>query len=189
MDQRGLSAKHQLTFAGEPVEILNKLSEEQGILRQTMLFTGLEVVAYNINRKQKDVKLFEFGKIYWKDATKNGQEKYQEEERLALYMSGSFETENWQNASRAVSYYDVAQQVAHILQKACVENTKQEPLIDALFEFGVKITKGTKEIGRIGKVKTALAKDFGIKQEIFYADLNTSLLFKGANPKFVVTEV
>ncbi len=181
--------KHQLTFAGEPVEILNKLSEEQGILRQTMLFTGLEVVAYNVNRKQKDVKLFEFGKIYWKDAAKSGQEKYQEEERLALYLSGSFETENWQNASRAVSYYDLAQQVAHILQKACVENTKQEPLTDALFEFGVKITKGNKEIGRIGKVKTALAKDFGIKQEIFYADLNTSLLFKGANPKFVVTEV
>jgi phenylalanyl-tRNA synthetase beta chain len=181
--------KHQLTFAGEPVEILNKLSEEQGILRQTMLFTGLEVVAYNINRKQKDVKLFEFGKIYWKDATKSGQEKYQEEERLALYLSGSFETENWQNSSRAVSYYDLAQQVAHILQKACVENTKQEPLTDSLFEFGVKITKGNKEIGRIGKVKTALAKDFGIKQEIFYADLNTSLLFKGANPKFVVTEV
>lgn len=181
--------KHQLTFAGEPVEILNKLSEEQGILRQTMLFTGLEVVAYNVNRKQKDVKLFEFGKIYWKDSSKSGQEKYQEEERLALYLSGSFETENWQNASRAVSYYDLAQQVAHILQKACVENTKQEPLTDALFEFGVKITKGNKEIGRIGKVKTALAKDFGIKQEIFYADLNTSLLFKGANPKFVVTEV
>ncbi len=181
--------KHQLTFAGEPVEILNKLSEEQGILRQTMLFTGLEVVAYNVNRKQKDVKLFEFGKIYWKDAAKSGQEKYQEEERLALYLSGSFETENWQNASRSVSYYDLAQQVAHILQKACVENTKQEPLTDALFEFGVKITKGNKEIGRIGKVKTALAKDFGIKQEIFYADLNTSLLFKGANPKFVVTEV
>ncbi|NOS91630.1 MAG: phenylalanine--tRNA ligase subunit beta [Cyclobacteriaceae bacterium] len=181
--------KHQLTFAGEPVEILNKLSEEQGILRQTMLFTGLEVVAYNVNRKQKDVKLFEFGKIYWKDAAKSGQEKYQEEERLALYLSGSFETENWQNASRAVSYYDLAQQVAHILQKSCVENTKQEPLTDALFEFGVKITKGNKEIGRIGKVKTALAKDFGIKQEIFYADLNTSLLFKVANPKFVVTEV
>lgn len=181
--------KHQLTFAGEPVEILNKLSEEQGILRQTMLFTGLEVVAYNVNRKQKDVKLFEFGKIYWKDGSKIGQEKYQEEERLALYLSGSFETENWQNASRAVSYYDLAQQVAHILQKACVENTQQEPLADSLFEFGVKILKGNKEIGRLGKVKTALAKDFSIKQEIFYADLNTSLLFKGANPKFVVTEV
>ncbi len=181
--------KHKLTFEGEPVEILNKLSEEQGILRQTMLFTGLEVCAYNINRKQKDLKLFEFGKIYWKNSSAEVNRKYQEEERLALYVTGNFETENWQNKARAVTYYDLAQQVSHILQKSSVENTKQEPLTDPLFDYGMKILKGTKEIGKLGKVKTALAKDFGIKQEIFYADLNTALLFKGANPKFVVQEV
>jgi phenylalanyl-tRNA synthetase beta chain len=181
--------KHKLTFNGEPIEILNKLSEEQGILRQTMLFTGLEVCAYNINRKQKDLKLFEFGKIYWKDATKQGKDKYCEEERLALYLSGSFETENWQNKSRLITYYDLAQFVSQVLQKSAIENNSQETLTDPLFEFGVKILKGTKEIGKIGKVKTTLLKDFGIKQEIFYADLSTALLFKMANPKFVVTEV
>ncbi len=181
--------KHKLSFAGEPVEILNKLSEEQGILRQTMLFTGLEVCSYNINRKQKDLKLFEFGKIYWKVLTDEAQNKYHEEERLAIYITGSFETENWQSKTRSVTYYDLAQQVAHVLQKSSVENIKQEQLNDPLFDYGMKIVKGTKEIGKVGKVKTALAKDFGIKQEIFYADLNTSLLFKGANPKFVVQEV
>jgi phenylalanyl-tRNA synthetase beta chain len=181
--------KHKLTFAGEPVEILNKLSEEQGILRQTMLFTGLEVCSYNINRKQKDLKLYEFGKTYWKQDSAEAKNKYQEEERLALYVSGSIETENWQNKSRNSGYYDIAQQVAHILQKSQAENIKQEPLNDPLFEYGMKILKGTKEIGKLGKVKTALLKDFGIKQEIFYADLNTALLFKNANPKFVVTEV
>jgi phenylalanyl-tRNA synthetase beta chain len=181
--------KHKLTFAGEPVEILNKLSEEQGILRQTMLFTGLEVCLYNINRKQKDLKLYEFGKIYWKQDSTEAKNKYQEEERLALYVSGSVETENWQNKSRSTGYYDMAQHVAHILLKSNIENIKQEPLNDPLFEYGMKIVKGTKEIGKLGKVKTALLKDFGIKQEIFYADLNTALLFKSANPKFVVTEV
>ena len=60
--------KHNLIFKGDAVEILNKLSEEQGILRQTLLFTGLEVCAYNINRRQKDLKLFEFGKIYYKES-------------------------------------------------------------------------------------------------------------------------
>ena len=179
--------KHQLTFAGEPVEILNKLSEEQGILRQTMLFTGLEVCSYNINRKQKDLKLFEFGKVYWKKDAAEG--KYQEEERLALYLTGSIESENWQNKTRNVSYYDLAQQVAHVIQKSSVENIKQESLVDPLFDYGMKITKGTKEIGKLGKVKTALLKDFGIKQEIFYADLSTALLFKSASPKFVVSEV
>jgi len=179
--------KHQLTFAGEPVEILNKLSEEQGVLRQTMLFTGLEVCSYNINRKQKDLKLFEFGKVYWKKDAAEG--KYQEEERLALYLTGSIESENWQNKTRNVSYYDLAQQVAHVIQRSTVENIKQESLVDPLFDYGMKITKGTKEIGKLGKVKTALLKDFGIKQEIFYADLSTALLFKSASPKFVVSEV
>ncbi len=181
--------KYKLSFGGEPVEILNKLSEEQGILRQTMLFTGLEVCSYNINRKQKDLKLYEFGKIYWKTSSSEQNQKYQEEERLAFYVTGNFETENWQNKTRAVTYYDLAQQVAHVLQKSSVENIKQEQLIDPLFDYGMKILKGTKEIGKVGKVKTALVKDFGIKQEIFYADLNTALLFKGANPKFVIQEV
>ena len=182
--------KHQLTFTGEPVEILNKLSEEQGILRQTMLFTGLEVCSHNINRKQKDLKLFEFGKVYWKNQSATTTESnYQEEERLALYLTGNFESENWQNKTRAVTYFDLAQQVAHLLQKSSIENTKQEALEDPLFEYGIKIVKGNKEIGKVGKVKTALAKDFGLKQEIFYADLSTALLFKNANPKFVVKEV
>jgi phenylalanyl-tRNA synthetase beta chain len=181
--------KHKLSFVGEPVEILNKLSEEQGILRQTMLFTGLEVCSYNINRRQKDLKLFEFGKIYWKNPSGEQSQKYQEEERLAIYITGNFETENWQNKTRSTTYYDLAQQVAHVFQRSSIENIKQEQLNDPLFDYGMKILKGTKEIGKLGKVKTALTKDFGIKQEIFYADLNTALLFKGSNLKFVVQEV
>src|SRR5262249_35059656 len=69
--------KHQLTFDGEPVEVLNKLSEEQGILRQTMLFTGLEVLAYNFNRKQGELKFFEFGRVYGRSG-----KSYLEKDRL-----------------------------------------------------------------------------------------------------------
>ena len=185
--------KHNLVFQGVPVEILNKLSEEQGILRQTMLFTGLEVCAHNINRKQKDVKVFEFGKVYWKnesaDPTSPVDARYREEERLALYISGSAETENWQTKTRAVTYYDLAQQVNQVLQKVFLENVKLEKLVDPLFDFGMKIISGKSEIGKLGKVKSTLTKDFGIKQEIFYADLSAALLFKSSSPKFVVTEV
>lgn len=182
--------KHNLSFTGTPVEILNKLSEEQGILRQSMLFTGLEVCAYNINRKQKDIKLFEFGKIYWKnDPAENGKPAYTEEERLALYVTGNFETENWQNKSRGVNYYDLAQQVVQLLEKSALENIKQEKLADPLFDYGMYLLKENKEVGKLGKVKTSLTKDLGIKQEIFYADLSTALLFRSANPKFVVQEV
>lgn len=182
--------KHKLTFEGKPVEVLNKLSEEQGILRQTMLFTGLEVCAYNVNRKQSDLKLFEFGKIYWKNEMGDEVTKrYTEEERLALYLSGNIETENWQNKTRPVTYFDLAQQVVQLLEKADLGNLKQEKLDNPLFEYGMCLLKGNKEIGMLGKVKTSFTKDFGIKQEIFYADLNTALLFRSANPKFVVQEV
>lgn len=190
LTNEGYQQKHNLTFEGRAIEILNKLSEEQGILRQTMLFTGLEVCAYNINRKQKDLKLFEFGKIYWKNET--GEEvtkRYTEEERLAIYLSGNNETENWQNKTRGVNYFDLAQQVVQVLEKSAIENLKQEKLTDPLFDYGMRLLKGGKEIGKLGKVKSNLVKDLGIKQEIFYADLSTALLFRSANPKFVVQEV
>jgi phenylalanyl-tRNA synthetase beta chain len=176
--------KNKLTFKGEAVEILNKLSEEQGILRQTLLFTGLEVCAYNINRKQKDLKLYEFGKIYYKEAG-----KYNEEERLVLFMTGNVETENWRHKTQSVTYYDLAQHVQHVLQKSGVTNVKQETIKDQLLEYGSKLLRGNEEIGKLGKVKPALLKDFGVKQEIFYAELNTSLLFQAANPKLVIKEV
>jgi phenylalanyl-tRNA synthetase beta chain len=176
--------KNKLTFKGEAVEILNKLSEEQGILRQTLLFTGLEVCAYNINRKQKDLKLYEFGKIYYKEAG-----KYNEEERLVLFMTGNVETENWRHKTQSVTYYDLAQQVQHVLQKSGVTNVKQETIKDQLLEYGSKLLWGNEEIGMLGKLKPALLKDFGVKQEIFYAELNTSLLFQAANPKLVIKEV
>lgn len=176
--------KTKVTFEGETVEILNKLSEEQGVLRQTMLFTGLEVSAYNINRKQKDLKLYEFGKTYYK---KDG--KYKEDECLALYMTGNMETENWQRKTNAVSYYDVAQQVSNVLIKCGLANTKQETVQDQLFDFGVKILLRDKVVGKLGKVKSSILKEFGIRQDLFYAELNTSLLFNSASPKLVIKDV
>lgn len=176
--------KHNLTFKGEAVEILNKLSEEQGILRQTMLFTGLEVCAYNINRRQKDLKLYEFGKTYSRVSG-----KYEEDEKLALYMTGNLETENWQRKTQAIRYYDLAQQVSHILQKSGIQDIKQEDVQDQLLEYGARLMLRDQEIGRLGKVKSLLLKDFGIRQELFYAELNTSLLFRSASPKLVIKDV
>jgi phenylalanyl-tRNA synthetase beta chain len=176
--------RHKLTFDGEAVEILNKLSEEQGILRQTMLFTGLEVCAYNINRKQKDLKLYEFGKIYCR---KDG--KYEETEKLALYVSGNVETENWQHKVQPMGYYDLAQYVHNIFHKTGIKEITQEAHTDQLFDYAARLTVEGHELGKAGKVKSALLKDFGIKQEIFFAEIDTSLLFSQANPKLVIQEV
>jgi phenylalanyl-tRNA synthetase beta chain len=197
LTNKAYQQSQHISFRGGAIEILNKLSEQQGILRQTMLFTGLEVCAYNINRRQKDLKLFEFGKIYWKDSgpsapgakSSNPLAHYHEEDQLALYLTGNFENENWQNKTRAVNYFDVAQAIANILQKCNIKNFKQEKLNDPLFEYGMKIIQGHAEIGKLGKIKSSFGKDFGIRQEIFYAELSMALLFKLANPKFEVQEV
>jgi phenylalanyl-tRNA synthetase beta chain len=176
--------KNKLEFKGETVEILNKLSEEQGIMRQTMLFTGLEVCAYNINRKQRDLKFYEFGKIYYKIDN-----KYQEEEKLALYLTGNVETENWHHKAQAVSYFDLAQQISNLLNRSGISTIKQQAVQDQLFEYGSIIKVNEKEIGKLGKVKPLILKDFGIKQELFYAELSTSLLFNAATPKLVIKDV
>lgn len=176
--------KHALTFEGEPVEILNKLSEELGILRQTMLFTGLEVCAHNINHKQKDLKLYEFGKVYFRRDN-----QYHERERLALYMTGSTQAEHWRGKREAVGYYDLMQHVYNISQKTGLQDIRVEPTKDQLFEYCVKVYAGKEELGTAGRVKSSLLKDFGIKQDLFFADLDTSLLFKLANPKLVIQEV
>ncbi len=175
--------KGQYKLNGQPIEVLNKLSEEQGVMRQSMLFTGLEVCVHNINRRQRDLKFFEFGKIYWKDDT-----GYHEQERLALYISGNLESENWQSKSRKVTYFDLAQQVTNILQKSNLQ-AEQRKIDDSLFDYGMTLTEGKKRIGAMGKVKSAITKDFGLKQEIFYADLDAALLFNAANPKLVIEEV
>jgi phenylalanyl-tRNA synthetase beta chain len=168
----------------EPVAILNKLSEEQGVLRTTMLFTGLEVCAFNINRKQKNLKLFEFGKVYGKQGP-----AYVERERLAIYITGQADSDSWQVSPKAVAYADLFQAVTAVLEKSAITGYDHVPVADVLFDYGMTIRAGKEEIGRLGKVSHAIQKDFGLKQEIFFADIDAALLFKSASPKFDVKDV
>jgi phenylalanyl-tRNA synthetase beta chain len=176
--------KHAISFDQEPIEMLNKLSEAQGILRQTLLFTGLEVCAYNINRKQKDLKLFEFGKTYGK---KNGE--YVEKERLAVFLTGNVLPESWQHKEKAVGYHDLAQVVSLVLDKSSLSHATLTKANDSLFDFSVQIKIRETSIGTLGKVKQSIARDMGIKQEVYFADLDVDLLFKSSNPKLVLKEV
>ncbi len=184
LTQPAYQQQHPLHAAGEPIEILNKLSEEQGILRQSMLFTGLEACAYNINRKQKDLKLFEFGKTYWKKEA-----SYHETEHLALYITGRQHAENWRQPEQVVAYHDLAQQVAHVLQRAAVVADQNSLKEDDVLEFGVQFVAGNTIVGKAGKVKTALARDLGVKQDVFYAELKLSCLFDASQPAFRYREV
>ena len=182
--------RHHFSFAGgEQITILNKLSEEQGALRQTLLFTGLEVAAHNINRKETDLKLFEFGKIHWR-TTQPGEpvERYHEAEKLSLYLTGLSGRESWQDKPRATSFHDLAQEVSNILAKCNATGFKQENLDHPCLEYGVQLSRGPQVAGWLGKVSNSVGREFGIRQPIFYAELDARVLFQSANPKFTIRE-
>lgn len=176
---------------GPQINILNKLSEEQGALRQTMLFTGLESLAWNINRKEPDLRLFEFGKIYWKnqEQTEGSSSGYGETDKLALFITGLTGPESWIEKPHDSGYHDLAQAVSDVLAKTNFSGFKQEKTELPGLEYGVVISRGKSIAGYAGKVKASVCRNFGIKQAVFYAELDVATLFRSMNPKFEITEL
>lgn len=187
------NSKNQFVLPeSEQILILNKLSEEQGALRQTLLFTGLESVAWNINRQEPDLKFFEFGKIYWRgsDGEKLNQVNgYREAHKLAIFMTGNHGPETWISKTHETTYHDMGQVVSDILQKSNASKLRQEKLSHPLMDYGVLLTRGKEHAGFAGRVKPAVCRNFGIRQAVFYAELDLGLLFQGMNPKMTVKEL
>ncbi|GAB3342381.1 phenylalanine--tRNA ligase subunit beta [Marivirga atlantica] len=155
----------------ENVEILNKLSEELGVMRQDLFFTGLDVLAYNINRKQQNLKFFEFGKTY-----KKIKGNYQEKMRLALYLTGKNESENWIQKNESVKFHDLYAAVLKIFNKFNSESVENEEFHSDVFDYGLKLKINKKEVCQLGKLSKKVLKINGLKQDVFYADFDWSLL-------------
>jgi len=167
--------------AAENVEILNKLSEDLGVMRQDLFFTGLEVLAYNINRKQANLKFFEFGKTY-----KKIKGDYQENMRLALYITGKNQSESWIRKSESIKFHDLYEAVLKIFNKFNSESVENEEFHNEVFDYGLKLKQHKKEVCRLGKLSKKALKISGLKQDVFYADFNWTLLLNDAdtNVKF-----
>jgi phenylalanyl-tRNA synthetase beta chain len=165
----------------ENVVILNKLSEDLGVLRQNLVFSGLEIISYNTNRRQKDLKIFEFGKQY---KLKNN--KYVEEMHLGMWITGLAESENWANSKEPVKFHDLAGPVNRIFDKMNIHDFTISPATNPIFQFGLSIEKNNKVMCEYGKVNLSIAKKLGVKQEIFYADFNWDLFLSQTNDNIVV---
>ena len=159
--------------ASKSVEIYNKLSEDLGVMRQTLLFSGLEVLAHNINRRQTDLKCFEFGTIYYKAET-----GYRENRRLAIFHSGNRSAESWTEPSKSFGFADIYSTVEKILEKLNVEPSAVSIIESAQFSYGLHLKAGEKEIGTIGLVDDKMLKLAEVRQEVWFADLNWDLLCK-----------
>jgi phenylalanyl-tRNA synthetase beta chain len=168
----------------ENVVILNQLSEDLGVLRQNLLFTGLEVLAYNINRKQKDLKLFEFGKAYYK---RNG--KYKEENRLGVFITGNKESETWIQKSQKADFHDLADIIYKLLGKFNIEKFDSRVIHNKTFSYGLEIMVNDQVIITAGKVSKKINSALDIKQDVFFADIQWELLLKKKKNTITYKEV
>lgn len=171
-----VSEKEITTYTQQPetaVKLLNPLSADLGYMRKNLLFSGLEVIAYNNNRKRTDLKLFEFGKNY--HFTEG---KYTETKHLAIYLTGNTQSEYWGAAAQKTTFFQLKGVVETLFERLGLKDIKALPLEenDAIASEGFRWQLGDTLIGTIGVVKGKVLKNFSIKQEVLVADLNWEVI-------------
>lgn len=182
------------TLPGSDVTLLNPLSDELSVMRQTLLFSALETLVYNLNRRQRDLKTFEFGKVYHKTESGSDQagqsvSKYIERMRLSLAMVGNQEAESWLEKGRPVAYHDLATAVQRVLNLFRIKQVDTQPADSTLFQYGLTYLVNKKPLVSLGLVQPKLTRLVDLKQPIFYADFDWHLLLKLASTKTRYEEV
>ena len=155
------------------VIILNPLSNDLSVMRQSLLFSGLEAVSYNSNRRNSDLKLFEFGKTYRKLDL-----EYEEQKHFTLIVSGNRVKENWTTPQKPTDFFLFKGYVNAVLSRLGIEKTQTKPLVSDVFAEGIALFIGSETLVEFGTVKKSILKHFDCKQEIFYADFNWDLVLK-----------
>ncbi len=160
------------------VAMLNPLSSDLGVLRQSLLFSGLESILYNINRRNSSIKIFESGKTYHKYES-----GYTEQKHLTLFVSGKRAKDSWITASKLSDFFYLKGVVNTIFAKLGITNVKTSPTKNDVFSEGITVSLGKIKLVDIGVVKKSILKEFGIKQEVLFADFNFDNLLKVAGRK------
>lgn len=158
------------------VTILNPLSNDLNVMRQSLLFSGLESVIYNINRKNNALKFFEFGKTYH-----NFEKGYKEDKHLTLFVTGNSTKDFWKSSSKATDFFYLKGIVTNILHGLGINNLKNSPTKNDIFSEGITLSLGKIKLVDFGVVKRIILKEFGIKQEVLFADFNWENILKLSN--------
>jgi phenylalanyl-tRNA synthetase beta chain len=149
------------------VKMMNNLSAELDSMRVSMLETGLQTVLHNLNRKNNNLRLFEFGKTY----STSGAGNYNEVEHLALFISGRTREENWHIKKENADIYYLKGVVQALLTQLGILDLTFEPGENTRLEEHLQIRSGNTLIASIGRVSSALISRFDIKQEVYVADI------------------
>jgi phenylalanyl-tRNA synthetase beta chain len=166
------------------VLILNPLSNDLSAMRQSLLFSGLEAVSFNINRKNTDLKLFEFGKTYHKLPS-----GFDEPKHLSLFTTGNKLEESWTNAQKPSDFFLFKGYINGILSRLGINNCATKPISSDVFAEGIAFANGNDILVEFGTVKKSITKYFDIKQEVFYADFNWNAVLKSISNKIKFVEI
>ncbi|OEY73450.1 phenylalanine--tRNA ligase subunit beta [Salegentibacter salarius] len=159
--------------ASQNVKMLNPLSQDLSVLRQSMLYSGLESVSYNINRKRSDLKLFEFGKTYHDF---NGSRV--ENKHLSIFISGNRNAERWNSTSGRTDFFLLKGVIQSIFQRLGIENLKPSPVKSDVFSEGLIFSSAKNNLVAFGVIRKKVLKHFDIEQEVLYADFNWDALLE-----------
>ena len=179
------------------VMLMNPLSADLNAMRQTLLFGGLESIVRNVNRKNADLKFFEFGNCYYFNAEKKNDEKplaaYSEEYHLGLWLTGKKVSNSWAHADEDSSVYELKAYVENILARVGLHmhDLVIGNLADDIYAAALSVnTRGGKRLATFGVVARKILKAFDIEGDVFYADLNWNELMKAIkNVKVSYTEI
>ncbi|MFV0468832.1 MAG: phenylalanine--tRNA ligase subunit beta [Dysgonomonas sp.] len=166
------------------VRLLNPLSNDLNVMRQTLLFGGLESIAYNRNRKNYDLKFYEFGNCYFFDKEKRVEgeilKEYSEEFHLGLWICGDNVNNSWATPNEKTSVYFLKGYVENILLRLGLPRDKYEyeQVSDDIFNSAIIIKTRNRVIGTLGVVAKKLLKQAEINSEVYFAELNWNALMK-----------
>ena len=165
------------------VTMLNPLSNDLKVMRQSLLFSGLESISYNLNRKNNSLKLYEFGKTYHKY-----EKGYQEDKHLTIFVSGARTKDTWTSLTQNSEFFYLKGIVMSILERIGVTNIKTSPVKSDVFSEGIVLSLGKNKLVEFGVIKKKILKEFGIKQEVLFADFDwTSILSISGKKKIKVS--
>lgn len=167
------------------VRLMNPLSNDLNVMRATLLFGGLESIQHNANRKNADLKFFEFGKCYHFNAEKKNPEKilaaYSEELHLGLWVTGKRVSNSWAHADENSTVYELKAYVLNIFRRLGVNFGALVfgNLTDDIYSVAISVhTRGGKLLATFGVVSKKIQKAFDIDNEVYYADINWNELMK-----------
>ena len=148
------------------VEMLNPLSQDLSVMRQSMLFSGLEAINYNLNRQNSSLKFFEFGKTYHQYRT------FEEQKHLSLFVTGNRASERWNTDASPTDFFYMKGFIEAILSRFNIKEYSFTPIKNDIFSEGLLLKSKKHNLVEFGTVKKAILKSFDIDQEVIYADFN-----------------